>query len=275
MNVKNILEIYEVVSDDLKFLLTSGVRTKVIISLIGGPRNLGDLKKELNLDAASISHALKNLAERQFVVKMDNAYNLSQKGKIICIKLVDGIRTVYVVQGKEKLWLNHDIEYIPKALLSNLGDLSDSILVESEPTDLFKPFENYNNILLESDDIKGLSPIFRLDLVESIQKRVENGADVELIFTSDVLTKLLSTVDPECLPDLENYISRDNLKIWQIDNEVKIAFTVTDKFLSLGLFSSTGEYDSTKDLVSDDPDALAWGNRLFDYYKAKSKLFHL
>ena len=86
---------------------------------------------------------------------------------------------------------------------------------------------------------------------------------------------MLSTVDPECLPDLENYISMDNLKIWQIDNDVKIAFTVTDKFLSLGLFSSTGEYDSTKDLVSDDPDALAWGNRLFDYYKAKSELFHL
>ena len=181
MNVKNILEIYEVVSDDLKFLLTSGVRTKVIISLIDGPCNLGNLKKELNLDAASISHALKNLAERQFVVKMDNAYNLSQKGKIICIKLVDGIRTVYVVQGKEKLWLNHDIKNIPKALLNTLGDLSDSILVESEPTDLFKPFENYNNILLESDNIKGLSPIFRLDLVETIQKRVEDGADVELI----------------------------------------------------------------------------------------------
>ena len=275
MNVKNILEIYEVVSDDLKFLLTSGVRTKVIISLIGGPRNLGDLKKELNLDAASISHALKNLAERQFVVKMDNAYNLSQKGKIICIKLVDGIRTVYVVQGKEKLWLNHDIEYIPKALLSTLGDLSDSILVESEPTDLFKPFENYNNILLESNNIKGLSPIFRLDLVETVQKRVEDGAKVELIFTGNVLTKLLSTVDPKCLPDLEKYISMDNLRIWQIDNDVKIAFTVTDKFLSFGLFSSTGEYDSTKDLVSDDPDALAWGNRLFDYYKAKSELFHL
>jgi predicted transcriptional regulator len=275
MNVKNILEIYEVVSDDLKFLLTSGVRTKVIISLIEGPRNLGDLKKELNLDAASISHALKNLAERQFVVKMDNAYNLSQKGKIMCIKLVDGIRTVYVVQGKEKLWLNHDIKNIPKALLSTLGDLSDSILVESEPTDLFKPFENYNNILLESDNIKGLSPIFRLDLVETIQKRVEDGADVELIFTGNVLTKLLSTVDPECLPELENYISMDNLRIWQIDNDVKIAFTVTDKFLSLGLFSSTGEYDSTKDLVSEDPDALAWGNRLFDYYKAKSELFHL
>jgi predicted transcriptional regulator len=275
MNVKNILEIYEVVSDDLKFLLTSGVRTKVIISLIDGPCNLGDLKKELNLDAASISHALKNLAERQFVVKMDNTYNLSQKGKIICIKLVDVIRTVYAVQGKEKLWLNHDIKNIPETLLSTLGDLSDSILVESEPTDLFKPFENYNNILLESDNIKGLSPIFRLDLVETIQKRVEDGANVELIFTDNVLNKLLSTLDPKCLPDLENYISMDNLKIWQIDNDVKIAFTVTDKFLSLGLFSSTGEYDSTKDLVSDDQDALAWGNRLFDYYKSKSELLYL
>ncbi len=275
MNVENILEIYEVVSEDLKFLLTSRVRTKVVISLIEGPHNLGDLKKDLNLDAASISHALKNLGERQFVVKRDNAYNLSQKGRIICIKLIDVIKTVYAVQGNEKLWLNHDIDDIPKALLSTLGDLSDSILVESEPTDLFKPFDNFNNILLKSNNIKGLSPIFRLDIVESIQKRVENGADVELIFTGNVLTKLLSTVDSESLLDLENYISMDNLRIWQIDNNIKVAFTVTDNFLSFGLFSSTGEYDSTKDLVSNDPDALAWGNRLFNYYKAKSKLFHL
>ena len=275
MNVKNILEIYEGVNEDLKFLLTSKVRTKVVISLIEGPHNLGNLKKDLNLNAASISHALKNLGERQFVVKGNNAYNLSQKGRIICIKLIDVIKTVNAVHGNEKFWLNHDIEDIPKSLLSTLGDISDSILVESEPTDLFKPFENYNDILLESNNIKGLSPIFRLDFVESVQKNVENGADVELIFTNNVLTKLLSTIDSECLLDLENYISMDNLKIWYINNDVKVAFTVTDKFLSFGLFSSTGEYDSTKDLISDDPDALAWGNRLFDYYKAKSELFHL
>ena len=60
------------------------------------------------------------------------------------------------------------------------------------------------------------------------------------------------------------------MKIYLID-ELKIAFTVTDTFLSLGLFTLDGRYDVTMDLVSEDKKALKWGLDLFEYFRKKSR----
>jgi predicted transcriptional regulator len=51
---------------------------------------------------------------------------------------------------------------------------------------------------------------------------------------------------------------------------MRTAFTVTDKFLSLGLYRTDGKYDFGTDLVSDDPAAIEWGNALFEYYWHRS-----
>ena len=73
---------------------------------------------------------------------------------------------------------------------------------------------------------------------------------------------------------LKSFISQDMVKFWVIP-EVKIAFTVTDKYLSLGLFLEQGDYDNSKDLISDDYDAVTWGNQLFKYHKNQAKPFTL
>ena len=48
------------------------------------------------------------------------------------------------------------------------------------------------------------------------------------------------------------------------------AYIVTDKYLSMGLFMKNGVFDSTKDVVSNDPSAIRFGEDLFSYYLKRS-----
>jgi predicted transcriptional regulator len=76
------------------------------------------------------------------------------------------------------------------------------------------------------------------------------------------------------LKDFIKLVSKGNLNLW-ILNEVKLALTVTDKHLSLGLYTKNGGYDPLIDLVSEDYDAIVWGNTLFKYYRKKSDKIEL
>jgi predicted transcriptional regulator len=62
-----------------------------------------------------------------------------------------------------------------------------------------------------------------------------------------------------------------NFTVWVTGEKLQVGLTVTDKYLSLGLFKKdTDLYDSSTDLFSKEPSAVAWGERLFQYYRVRS-----
>ena len=54
-----------------------------------------------------------------------------------------------------------------------------------------------------------------------------------------------------------------------------MALTVTDKFFSLGLYTKEGGYDPLKTLLSEDKDAILWGDKLFEHYRQKADKIEL
>jgi predicted transcriptional regulator len=57
---------------------------------------------------------------------------------------------------------------------------------------------------------------------------------------------------------------------------MKIGLTVSDSYLSLGLNKlGTNQYDTSTDLFSNDPKAVAWGERLFTYFRDRSQKMEL
>jgi predicted transcriptional regulator len=247
-----------------------------MLSLNGEDCKLKDLKESLELDSSAIKHVLNDLEEQNLVFKNGDVYSLSEKGIIVCTKLTELIKTLSVVKKNEKFWLKHDITSIPSEFLLRLGELERSCLVESELTDILKTFENFKELLHKSKVIKGVSPIFKPEFIEEFKTLLENDVYVELILTNKIMSKTMRSVDPGTLIKLGKLFLQNKLKIWKIkEEEVNVAFTVTDTTLSLGLFSTKGEYDLSRDLVSDDPKAIQWGNDLFDYYKGKAELFKI
>jgi predicted transcriptional regulator len=46
---------------------------------------------------------------------------------------------------------------------------------------------------------------------------------------------------------------------------------VTDTYFSISLFYNSGVFDSKNDVVSYDPSARIWGERIFAYYRDRSE----
>ncbi|MEN4006603.1 MAG: DUF1724 domain-containing protein, partial [Methanobacteriaceae archaeon] len=211
---------------------------------------------------------MNELEKRNLVFKEGENYLLSQTGKILTLKLIDVIKTIATVNRYEKLWLDHEIGGIPEDLLKNIGDLSDSTLVESASIDLAKTHATFMQLLSKAKEIRAISSIFHLDYPELFKKSVIKGINIQLIVTNEVLKTMMKEVSQEIQEDL---LSRENFTLWVTEEDVKVAFTVTDSYISLGLFGIDGMYKYDRDLISRDENAIRWGAKLFEHYLEKSK----
>ena len=273
MSIKDNLNTYEKVKEFLKFHAISAVRLKIMIILFNGPQRTKDLRSITGIESSSISHAIKNLEKEEIVLRKEDYFYLSELGEILVPQLVSTIKTQYVLKNFQRLWFDHTIEAIPQDLLLDIGDLSYSQFLESEPTDIYRTHEKHIHIVKGSKELKGVSPIFYPIYTEVFTSIIENGVRVELILTDEVLKRTLNSQE-QGMEDMKELLSTGNLTLWKIE-DAKVAFTVTDKLMTLGLFLSNGMYDSNRLLVSDHKDSLAWANKLFEYYRQKAEKFEI
>jgi predicted transcriptional regulator len=273
MSFEDSFRCYDEIKDNLKFYGISSVRMKIMISLADGPKKTKQLRELAGIQSSTILHGISELERQKIVLREGDNFYLSEIGQILTLKLTDIIKTLAALKNNQNLWLDHQINTIPKDLLKEFGDLSNSMLVESNNVNISKVHENHIEIVLKSRDIKGVSPIFYPIYSEIFKGIIEKGIKVELILTDEVLKKTIDSLE-HGRKDIKKHLSTGNLILWTI-NDVKAAFTVTDKFLTLGLFFSDGRYDSNKNLVSNDDNAIKWANKLFEYYRKRAERFEI
>ena len=121
---------------------------------------------------------------------------------------------------------------------------------------------------MRSKEIHGVSPIIAPGQTEAISRAVENGARVELILTPAVYSIVLRKHSDV----LKRMLEFDNYSLYILKKDVKIAFTVTDSILSLGLYRLDDGYDLVNDLFCEGETSRVWGMELFNYYLNQSKL---
>jgi predicted transcriptional regulator len=258
----------ETIAEMMRLLICSDLRKNLILSLKNGPTSLADLRNDTGSSSTAAIHALREL-ERDHLTQENEKrqYALTNIGQIIAAKLDDLVKTITVLNAHSAFWLEHDLSDIPETFLQKFGSLHESYLVTSTATDVTKVFETFATFLENSRFIKGLSSMFFPELITTFVRLVSKGVDSELILTRAVFDKTLELTDSN---ELKQAL-KQNLKLRVIEQNPKIAFTVTDYFLSVGLFRYDGMYDATNDLISYSEEALDWGNKLFDYYTSLSE----
>jgi len=262
-----ILKLYEKVRNDLKFFTASDVRTKIIIVLNNGLKNLSGLKEETNLNSSTILHGMNQLEEKNLIFKQSGGYSLSQTGKVVALNIINLIKVSTSLEEIGKIFLKHEIFLIPEYLLESVGSLKGSVVVESTPTDVMKPHTVHAELIQNSKDVKYISSVLLPQKIESFEETLEKGS-LQLILTSEILDKWIEIKGRE---NLKKALLEKDFKLWKTDGNAKMSFTVSDTFIALGLFSTDGIYDLHKYLIGKDEEAIEWGNRLFGYYLKQSK----
>lgn len=230
------------------------------------PKPSGVLRDETGASASSVIHAARDLEKEELLVERENGYHLTSVGSVIAAKLSDVILTMDVLEQKKDFWLAHDIDAIPHQFVERLHELQGADIVRSSPTDLIKALSHYLKLLRNVDLLKGASPILHPEFPGIIEKLVGRGVDVELILTEEVFATGKANY-PSLFQELT---AEDNFQVMVSEVPVRVAFTVTDSFMSLGLFDLDGRFDSNTDLVSRDKGAINWGRELFEYYRKRA-----
>ena len=71
--------------------------------------------------------------------------------------------------------------------------------------------------------------------------------------------------------ELKEGLKLKKSSVYVTKKDVKFSFTVTDSYFSLSLFYNDGIFDSKNDVISYDPSALRWGERIFSYFLKESE----
>jgi predicted transcriptional regulator len=124
----------------LHLIVCSDVRRRLLLSLLEGKKPLHTLCSEIGISAPAAIHALRDLKEGNCVREDERRYALTFIGRGFALKMIDLVTMATVMKKHENFWLKHDTSGIPDHLLGMMLLLSDSIILESPPVDIFQVY---------------------------------------------------------------------------------------------------------------------------------------
>ena len=262
------------IQNTLRLATCSELRRGILASLREGKKALSELRDVLEISSTTAIHALRELEKGNLVFQDEHRdYALTKIGEIIALKLSDFVDAIEVLKKHEDFWLTHDLSGIPPHLLEKVGWLRDSNIIKIDALDIIKTHRSYISFLDTANAkwVKGVSSIFSPDYPKVFEE-VAKRAITQLVLTESVLKKVIDAVGSETIKSL---IFNYHLEFFVTEEDVKVAFTVTDTFLSLGLFKPDGIYNTTLDFISTEERAVRWGVELFEYHREKAKRYEI
>ena len=189
-------------------------------------------------------------------------------GELAALKLVSLMKSFSSMNKLESLFLNHEIEVIPPNLLQGIEYLEKGEILESMPQNLVGPYKTISDRVIGSEEVKLISSVFYPFYLDILKDYDSLNTKIDLIVTNDVF----NTISNHYNVDLD-VLNNSNINLWKIDDHLKLSFVLADEFMALGLFLENGVYDSNRFLISEDNEALFWGNQLFNHYLDQATKF--
>ncbi len=265
----------KIIRNTLHLAACSDLRRGILIALKNGKKPLRELRDPLGVSSTTAIHALRELKKDNLVFQAeDRGYALTKLGEVMVLKLVDIMDAIEVLKKHEDFWLVHDLSGIPLHLLDKIGALSNSSLLSDTTADIFKSHTTLLQILETANEVKGIYPVFHLDYLKIFEELVKRRRiDVELIVTNDVLEDIVGLMETE--EAFKSFLQEPNLSLFAMNEDIKLALTLTDSIFYLGFFADNGVYDRNSALIGDDEKALSWGRELHEHYRKLSTVVDL
>jgi predicted transcriptional regulator len=237
-----------------------------MLCLKDGESTVGDLEKLMSRRSSTILHAVKEMTEEGLIKRTGRGYALTNVGTVQALLLDELLSALVVMDSHKDYWLNHDLSSIPTALLRRIGMLANAEIISGDPAALLRSHEIFVSHIMKAKEIHGVSPIIIPEYPRAIAWALQNGAVVELILTESIM----QIVRKDYADLMNDLLKNERFHLYEVKSEAKVAFTVIDSLLSLGLFRSDGVYDIGRDLVCISDSAAQWGMMLFDHYHRRS-----
>lgn len=248
--------------------MTASKRRRQLLKVLSnGGRDLSAINSELGTTSSGILPQIRNLEEAGLIRRNTEGYKLTSFGWLVADKVAEFQGFLETAVRHREFWEGHDLGGIPEPFRKSIGQLGEGRLITAEGADVYRPITEFLQRLPESSWIKGVSPIFHPRYSEFFSKLMEEGIEISLILTEDVIEVLRK----KHADALHEFVAGNATQIFVYEGSLGTAFTVSDCLISLGLYDESGNYDVHHDLIFEGNGAVRWGSDLFEYFKGHSK----
>lgn len=264
------IAIYGKIEDDIKSIYRSRLQTQILLSLLAGNRTLLQLREITGSTSQAVIPKIRILESAKFVEEEGYEYSLTPMGRMLTYKMNDYILAFGVFTKFKDFWTKHHLGGIPEPLLHDIGKLIDSEIIRETTEDVNKVLFTYCRCLRGSIQPQVVSSMTSIELIDAVIERLAKGFPVEVVISKDLFIKLDKEPYTEKYYEMMQY---SNFKLMVTEEYVRVGTTVSENFLSFGLYKKDGMlFDLTEQIFSFDKKAIEWGKKFFQYYKDRSVL---
>ena len=249
----------------LSILTFSEKRKEILFLLQENPKTLSEIKDYFDVKSPEILPRLKEMETANMIVRQDGMYRLTSLGKVSAVYYKPFLDTLTAIETNEDFWREHDLAAIPDMLLSRIQELKECRVMRDEHEHIYDTHKAFMDNVLSSTRFMGFTSIFLPNYPPMFLEMARKNIPISIIVTPNVFFKIKSEHNAE----IEEFLKYKHTSFHVYDN-AKIAFVVTDRFLSLSLFFKNGTFDPRSDLVGFDSSSIKWGDDLFKHYKENS-----
>ncbi|MBP1908068.1 helix-turn-helix transcriptional regulator [Methanolobus bombayensis] len=245
-------------------------RKDVLLLLQDGPLSMSTILQTLDVSRNALLPQMKILEEGHLVEKdkHNDGYMLTKFGKLIVSDLTPLLGTLEVLEDKMEYWINHYTDCIPPQLFSRLRELKECKLIEPELSESMELSKEAIDFAFKSKKVCALASLYHSDYFEIYNHYAQNNIEFHFIMTQDVLDKFIAE-DKQMFDKLLK-TPHLNFYIYPEDPGLSTISFVEDCLL-LKLLREDKLYDP-RYLLSYNKEAIAWGEKLFQYYLKQSEL---
>lgn len=262
------IRIYEKHKRIIHSIYSSRLKIQILLTLLHTKAALGRLREVTGSTSQALIPKIRSLEKQGLIESFNYEYRLTPQGRVVAVNVKGFVRLVGGINQHHTFLADHDLSDLPEPFIARIGDLYNSEPKQDTTTDMFYVYSHYLEILKDALYIHGISSVASPGLAQFIAEKVVTGIAVELVVNKEVIGLL--TKEPYA-SNMQRLVEFPNFSVWVTDEKLRVGLTITDKYLSLGLFKKdTDLYDSSSDLFSSDTCAVEWGESLFQYYKERS-----
>jgi len=245
----------------LSVISASDKRRNLLILLNNGPQEWDDIKRILNVTSTGMLPQIKILEEEHLIERSGRKFSLTPIGRVLTAHMEPLIKTLDIFDKDARFWGEHNLSVLPDELLRDIRDLGNYQIIENSDEEIFD-INGFLNNISKAKSLKGISHTIHPRYPDFFLNFAKKGIPVSLILTPGVFKIIRDKFGDQ----LEKGLKCSSAEVYVAKTDLKFSYIVTDSYFSISLFYTNGVFDSKHDVISYDPSARVFGDRIFSHF---------
>jgi len=250
----------EPLGDDPRYLMDFVRRADALDALAIEPLTKRELAEALTISRPTAHRILEGFDELDVVRSERSGYELTRFGEVVHDAVGD-----YRDRIETAMSLRPLLNDLPDDIEFDYQLFADAVVTEATYDDPFRPMNRFIELFEDATQVKGFNRSFLEPMyIELAHERIEAGLESDIIYDPKVIELVL-----EEYPNLgATALEKDHVTA-SVHEDLPIALAIFTDRIGIGIHTEAmGTPIAWID--TDDPDAIAWGEQLFERYRSEA-----